>query len=43
MGKKINVRAAPFENPKRKIRYREADIADAWKRTVDFLVTTLKK
>ena len=32
-----------FENPNNKEGYREADAADAWKRTVDFLAATLKK
>lgn len=32
-----------FENPNNKNGYREADTADAWKRTVDFLAATLKK
>jgi carboxymethylenebutenolidase len=32
-----------FENPNNKDGYREADAADAWKRTLDFLAATLKK
>jgi len=32
-----------FENPNNKDGYREADAADAWKRTLDFLAMTLKK
>jgi carboxymethylenebutenolidase len=48
MGKKIEVKiyddaGHAFENPNNKEGYREADAADAWKRTVDFLATTLKK
>ena len=47
MGKKIEIKiyddaGQAFENPNRK-RDRAADAADAWKRTVDFLDTTLKK
>jgi carboxymethylenebutenolidase len=48
MGKKIDVKiyddaGHAFENPNNKDGYREADAADAWKRTVDFLAMTLKK
>jgi carboxymethylenebutenolidase len=48
MGKKIEIKiyddaGHAFENPNNKDGYREADAADAWKRTVDFLATTLKK
>jgi len=32
-----------FENPNNKTGYREADAADAWKRTTDFFAATLKK
>jgi carboxymethylenebutenolidase len=48
LGKKIEVTIYPdaghaFENPNNKDGYRPADAADAWKRTVDFLATSLKK
>jgi len=48
LGKKIDVKIYDdaghgFENPNNKNGYREADAADAWKRTVDFLAMTLKK
>jgi carboxymethylenebutenolidase len=48
MGKKIEIKiyddaGHAFENPNNKEGYREADAADAWKRTVDFLAETLKK
>jgi carboxymethylenebutenolidase len=48
LGKKIEIRiyddaGHAFENPNNKDGYRQADAADAWKRTVDFLATTLKK
>ena len=48
MGKKIEIKiyddaGHAFENPNNKEGYREADAADAWKRTVDFLARTLKK
>src|SRR5579871_4822765 len=48
LGKKIDVKiyddaGHAFENPNNKQGYREADAADAWKRTVAFLNTTLKK
>ncbi|MGC2476290.1 MAG: dienelactone hydrolase family protein [Candidatus Sulfotelmatobacter sp.] len=47
MGKKIEIKiyddaGHAFENPNNKDGYREADAADAWKRTVDFLAATLK-
>lgn len=47
MGKKIEIKiydhaGHAFENPNGE-RYRAADAADAWKRTLDFLETTLKK
>lgn len=46
-GKKIDVVIYPdaghaFENPNNKGGYRAADAADAWKRTVNFLASTLK-
>jgi carboxymethylenebutenolidase len=48
LGKKIDVHiyddaGHAFENPNNKDGYRAADAADAWKRTTDFLATTLKK
>ncbi|HEV2400742.1 MAG TPA: dienelactone hydrolase family protein [Candidatus Sulfotelmatobacter sp.] len=48
LGKKIEVKeyddaGHAFENPNNKEGYREADAADAWKRTVDFLASNLKK
>ena len=48
MGKKIEIKiyddaGHAFENPNNRDGYREADAADAWKRTVEFLATTLKK
>ncbi len=48
LGKKIDVKiyddaGHAFENPNNKQGYREADAADAWKRTVAFLNTTLKQ
>jgi carboxymethylenebutenolidase len=48
MGKKIEIKiyddaGHAFENPNNKDGYRAADAADAWKRTVEFLATTLKK
>lgn len=48
MGKKIEIKiyddaGHAFENPNNKDGYREADASDAWKRTTDFLATTLKK
>lgn len=47
-GKKIEIKiyddaGHAFENPNNKDGYREADAADAWKRTVEFLTMTLKK
>lgn len=48
LGKKVEIKiyddaGHAFENPNNKDGYRAADAADAWKRTVDFLATTLKK
>jgi carboxymethylenebutenolidase len=48
LGKSVDVKiyddaGHAFENPNNKTGYREADAADAWKRTVDFLALTLKK
>jgi carboxymethylenebutenolidase len=48
IGKKIEIKiyddaGHAFENPNNKDGYREADAADAWKRTVEFLAMTLKK
>ena len=48
LGKKVEIKiyddaGHAFENPNNKDGYREADAADAWKRTVEFLATTLKK
>jgi carboxymethylenebutenolidase len=48
LGKKIDIKIYDdaghgFENPNNKDGYRAADAADAWKRTVDFLATSLKK
>ena len=48
MGKTIDVKiyddaGHAFENPNNTAGYREADAADAWRRTVDFLANTLKK
>ncbi len=48
LGKKVDVTIYPdaghgFENPNNKDGYREADAADAWKKTVAFLESTLKK
>jgi carboxymethylenebutenolidase len=48
LGKKVEVKiyadaGHAFENPNNKDRYRAADAADAWNRTVDFLAMTLKK
>jgi carboxymethylenebutenolidase len=47
LGKKIDVKIYDdaghgFENPNNKEGYRAEDAADAWKRTVEFLATTLK-
>lgn len=46
-GKKIEIVIYPdaghaFENPNNKAGYRAEDVADAWKRTVDFFARTLK-
>jgi carboxymethylenebutenolidase len=48
MGKKIDVKiyddaGHAFENPNNKSGYREADAADAWQRTVNFLASALKQ
>ena len=48
LGKKIDVKiyddaGHAFENPNNKDGYRQADAADAGKRTIDFLAATLKK
>jgi carboxymethylenebutenolidase len=48
LGKKVEIKIYPdaghaFENPNNKQGYRAEDAADAWKRTLDFLATTLKK
>jgi len=48
LGKKIDVKiyddaGHAFENPNNKDGYRAADTADAWKLTVDFLASNLKK
>ena len=48
MGKQVDVTIYPdaghgFENPNNKDGYRPADTADAWRRTTDFLASTLKK
>ena len=48
MGKPIEVTIYPdaghaFENPRNKDAYRPADTADAWKRTLAFLASTLKR
>lgn len=48
MGKKTEIKIYDdaghgFQNPNNKDGYREADTADAWKRTVDFLAMTLQK
>jgi carboxymethylenebutenolidase len=48
LGKKIDVKiyddaGHAFENPNNKDGYRAEDTADAWKRTLDFLSSTLKK
>lgn len=48
LGKDVQVTIYPdaghaFENPNNKQGYRAGDAADAWKRTVDFLATKLKK
>jgi carboxymethylenebutenolidase len=46
-GKKADIKIYPdaghaFQNPNNKSGYRAEDTADAWKRTVDFLASTLK-
>jgi carboxymethylenebutenolidase len=48
LGKKVEIQIYPdaghaFENPNNKAGFRAADAADAWKRTVEFLASTLKK
>jgi carboxymethylenebutenolidase len=48
LGKRVDIHIYPdaghgFENPVNKDAYRADDTADAWKRTVDFLATNLKK
>ena len=48
LGKKIEIKiyddaGHAFENANNKEGYRAADAADAWKRTLDFLASTLKK
>jgi carboxymethylenebutenolidase len=48
LGKKADIKIYPdaghaFENPNNKTGYRAEDAADAWKRTVNFLASTLKK
>ena len=48
LGKKADIKIYPdaghaFENPNNKQGYRADDAADAWKRTLDFLSSTLKK
>ena len=48
MGKKIDIKiyddaGHAFENPDNKAGYREADAADAWRRTTDFLAANMKK
>jgi carboxymethylenebutenolidase len=48
MGKTVEVKiyddaGHAFENPNNTAAYREADAADAWRRTADFLASTLKK
>jgi carboxymethylenebutenolidase len=47
LGKKVEIKiyddaGHAFENPNNKDGYRAADAADAWKRTLDFLASTLK-
>jgi len=47
-GKKVDIKIYPdaghaFENPNNQAGYRAKDAADAWKRTVNFLASTLKK
>jgi carboxymethylenebutenolidase len=48
LGKKVEIKiyadaGHAFENPNNKDGYRAEDAADAWKRTVDFLASTLKQ
>jgi len=48
LGKKIDIKiyddaGHAFENPNNKDGYRAEDAADAWKRTADFLASTLRK
>jgi carboxymethylenebutenolidase len=48
LGKKVEIKIYPeaghaFENPNNKSGYRPDDAADAWKRTLDFLSSTLKQ
>src|ERR1700688_5070714 len=48
VGKKVEIKiyddaGHAFENPNNKDGYRAADAADAWKRAVDFLASTLQK
>ncbi len=48
LGKKVEIKIYPdaghaFENPHNQQGYRPEDAADAWKRTLDFLASTLKK
>jgi carboxymethylenebutenolidase len=48
LGKPVDITIYPdaghgFENPNNKTGYRPADTADAWKRTLNFLASTLKK
>ena len=48
LGKTIDVKiyddaGHAFENPNNKAGYRPADAADAWQRTVKFLLENLKK
>jgi carboxymethylenebutenolidase len=46
-GKKVEIVIYPdaghaFQNPNNKSGYRPEDAADAWKRTINFLASTLK-
>ena len=43
LGKRVEIKIYPFENPNNKAGYRPDDAADAWKRTITFLADTLKK
>ena len=48
LGKRVQIKIYPdaghaFENPNNKQGYRAEDAADAWKRMLDFLASTLKK